>query len=65
MLVERREQERQRRLRHARRSGQRLRVRREALIGEQLLDERVEHGSCRRTQVHDERRNRRFRARQS
>ena len=60
-LVQRREQQRQYRLRYPRGGGHRLREHVEPLVGEQLLDERMEDGSRGLGQVHDERRNRRFR----
>ena len=62
VLVQPREDERQHRLRDARGSRQRVRIRGQALVREQLLDERVQHGSCGLCQVQDERRNSRFRA---
>ena len=60
-LVQRREQQRQYRLRYPRGGGHRLCEHVEPLVGEQLLDERMEDGSRGLGQVHDERRNRRFR----
>jgi len=58
--VQRREHDRERRLRHARARRQRLRELREALVVRKLADEGVQHRT-----VHDERRNRRFRGRSS
>jgi hypothetical protein len=58
LLVQRGEQQRQRRLGHARRRGECTRVGGQALFREQLLDERMKDGSRRRRLVHDERRNR-------
>ena len=59
LLVERREQQRQRGLGDARRRRQRLDVGGEALLRKQLLDERVQHRPGGGRVVHDERRNRR------
>jgi hypothetical protein len=61
LLVESREHEWQHRLRDARRGRQRLRIGAETLVGDQLCGERMKNGCC-FSQVHDERRNRRFRA---
>jgi hypothetical protein len=61
VLVERSEQNRERRLGHPGGRRQRLRVREQALVREQLLDERVEDGLAGGSTVHHERRNRRFR----
>ena len=55
-LVQRGEQERQRRLRHAGARRQCVRERDEALVLDELADEGVKYRT-----VHDERRNRRFR----
>ena len=46
----------------ARSRGQRCGVGRKPLVREQLLDERMQHRACGLGQVHDERRNPRFRA---
>ena len=61
VLVQRREQERQRGLGDPGRSGKRVRERAQPLVREELLDERMEDGSGGVGQVHDERRNARFR----
>jgi hypothetical protein len=54
MLVQRRQQQRQRRLGDPRRRRERVRERGQALVAEQLLDERVEHGPGGFAQVQDE-----------
>ena len=54
LLVQRRQQQRQRRLGDARGRRQRVRERGQALVAEQLLDERMEHGPGGFAQVQDE-----------
>ena len=54
MLVQRREQQGQRRLGDARGRRERVRERSQALVAEQLLDERMEHGPGGFAQVQDE-----------
>jgi hypothetical protein len=54
MLVQRRQQQRQRGLGDARGRRQRVRERGQALVAEQLLDERMKHGPGGFAQVQDE-----------